>query len=106
MGIAKAYEVFYRALHAALLSNAGVQTRLATLVFSVQHLQKGDIPDEQIWNRLSEFVRDAKNRTWADESLGLVLTDDEAAAYIEQALSLFGAIAIVYGQQHDNECTH
>ena len=103
MAIDRAYEVFYRALHGALLNHDTVQGRLAKLVFELQDLEQQDIPDEQIWSRFITFIQEIRNRTWADESLGWVMRDDEAASYLEQALSLFGAIAIAYGQQGEDD---
>jgi hypothetical protein len=104
MEIARAYGVLYRALHAALLSDASIQTRLAGVMFAVQQMETHRIPDEQISLRFAQWIHEAGQRTWDDRSLALVLTDEEASSYLEQALSLFGAIAIVYGQQQSEPC--
>jgi hypothetical protein len=102
LGTAYAYGVFYRALHGALLSGASAQERVAELVAGVKHLDGQQIPDEQIRKRLAEFIEDATTHVDAAESLRLSSMDDGSAAYLEQALSLFGAIAIVYGQDKDD----
>jgi hypothetical protein len=106
MGVAYAYGVFYRALREALLSDANSHERLAQLLRSVKHLQDQQIPDEQIRKRFTDFIEDTARGNGVSESIGLALSAEEAADYLEQALSLFGAIAMVYGQATDDAETH
>jgi len=103
LGIAYAYGVFYRALHGALISGAAAQERFAGLVSEIKHLDSQQIPDEQIRKRLAEFIKDATAHADAADSSRLSGMDEGVAAYLEQALSLFGAIAIVYGQEQDEQ---
>jgi hypothetical protein len=94
-----AYSTFFCALREALLSKAPLPVRLAGLVSAVSHLEKRQFPDQQIWNRLETFIKETTGLAWADDALGFVLTDEHAADYLEQALSIFSAIAITYGHQ-------
>ena len=94
-----AYSTFFCALREALLSKSPLPVRLGGIVSAMLHLEKRQIPDEQIWKRFETFIKETTGLAWADDALGLVLTDEQAADYLEQALSLFSAIAINYGEK-------
>jgi hypothetical protein len=89
-----AYQRFFLALYHALTSTDSLQARTEAAWEQLRGLEVDHLPDEQLRARFSQFLAEGESGRFA-------MPQDQAADYLRQALSLFGGIAIAYGERGD-----
>jgi hypothetical protein len=100
-----ASEKFYSALHYAIASDASLQERLAGVMLGISHLEKHDLPDDEIWERFQKLLNattrlPAKGKEGTIKATTSQMKDDEAAKLLQEALGLFSDIAQAFGKLH------
>jgi hypothetical protein len=104
MALNYGWEKLFSACHYAVGSNETPQKRLAASIsYNLIQLKREDLQDDETWERLKELMdaatcKPAKGDEGTIEATTAQMTDDEAAKWLREMMSIFSDVAEEYGR--------
>lgn len=103
MGVDYGNEKFFSVLSYAVGSTDSVQERLSNVISGVCHLERDSFPDDDTWQRFEALLAETTKRAAKGDEGTIAATtsqmsEDEAAKWLHEALSIFTEIAEAYGR--------
>jgi hypothetical protein len=104
MALNYGWEKFFSACHYAIGSCEPVQMRLASSISSNIHLlRRDDLPSDEAWERVQKLMaactcKPAKGGEGTIAATTSQMSDDEAASWLREMISIFSDVAEEYGR--------
>lgn len=105
MALNYGWEQLFMACSSAIGSEATPQKRLATAVtFRIHVLTRDDLPSDEAWERVEKLMnattcKPAMGDEGTIEATTSQMTNEEAAKWLQEIVSLFGEVAEESGRQ-------